>query len=620
MQTPITVLITQCLQRDFVAPGDPHDPLPNVLHVGRDEAIRLLGPEPEHGPLAQLMAWARGGTLEPGASARGPAEIVHIRDWHDPSDPAQAAHLAQFGSHCVAGTPGATLVLELERGAAGRSQEVFVEATGLNDFEGTRLAATLAGVRERHGGAPLRVGVIGVWTEAKVTFLLYDLKTRLGIDHLATCSALTASASRAQHFNALDQLRRILGVQVFDGVGDFIEWLSPGAGATLEPPVSLSTVPAITFTDTDTHLSERDTQLLGHLYRDAARLELSPLGGGFSGATVLRTRAFDALGHELAPSVAKLGPRALVAAERVAFERVEGILGNAAPAVRAFADLGDRAGIKYAYAAMGAGPVTTFRKYYASGLAPSGPSALVDPLPVLSVVFDEILARFHAAATLERLELLAYYGFASRFAGGVRERVDGLFGPTPETVTFLPDYTLPHVARFYDDLDTFAPVFARRSEKQTVAYVHGDLNGANILLDGAGNVWIIDFFHAHRGHAIKDLAKLENDLLFIFTPLADEAELAQAITLSRALRGVHDLTAPLGDPPPEVTAPALVRAWRVLQWLRDRVGRLSPDPRGLSVALLRYAVHTLSFDESSLLQKRWAFAAACGHAEDVRRA
>ena len=38
-----TVLITQCLQRDFVDPIGPHDPLPNLLHVGYSEAARLLG-------------------------------------------------------------------------------------------------------------------------------------------------------------------------------------------------------------------------------------------------------------------------------------------------------------------------------------------------------------------------------------------------------------------------------------------------------------------------------------------------------------------------------------------------------------------------------------------------
>ena len=54
-----TVLITQCLQRDFVDPIGPHDPLPNLLHVGYAEAARLLGTEPPAGPLAQLINWAR---------------------------------------------------------------------------------------------------------------------------------------------------------------------------------------------------------------------------------------------------------------------------------------------------------------------------------------------------------------------------------------------------------------------------------------------------------------------------------------------------------------------------------------------------------------------------------
>jgi hypothetical protein len=38
--TPLmtTILITQCLQRDFADPIGPHDPLPNLLCVGCSEA------------------------------------------------------------------------------------------------------------------------------------------------------------------------------------------------------------------------------------------------------------------------------------------------------------------------------------------------------------------------------------------------------------------------------------------------------------------------------------------------------------------------------------------------------------------------------------------------------
>jgi protein-tyrosine phosphatase len=535
--------------------------------------------------------------------------VLHIRDWHDAADPAQREHLALFGAHCLRDTPGAALVLGLDEGR--RANERFVDAVGLNDFDGTDLAARLDEIRARVG-EPLRVGVVGVWTEAKVTFLLYELATRCGITDLGTCSALTASASRAQHFNALDQLRRLLGVRVLDGVGDFVHWLRPEAEGIRLPPVRGGARPALAWRDEAQALDPTDEDLLALLYRDSAKLELAPIGGGFSGARVLRVRGWDALGHEQAPSVAKLGPRALVAAERVAFERVEGILGNSAPGVRGFADLGERAGIKYAYAAMGAVSVRTFKSLYAAGVA----QRTVDE--VLERVFDEVLAPFHAAAQYEPLPLLEYYGFAPRYAAGVRDRVADLFGDRADVLRFPGGYEVPHPATFCERLDQL-PRYP--GESHFVSYVHGDLNGANILLDARDNVWLIDFFHAHRGHVLKDVAKLENDLLYIFTPI-EESDLEEALIITQALRAVRDLREPLPRRLPGLKRRGLRRAWATLRTLRAigaRLCREDRDPAQLSVALLRYAVHTLWFDEASPAQKRWALAAAGGHGEDVTR-
>ena len=65
----------------------------------------------------------------------------------------------------------------------------------------------------------------------------------------------------------------------------------------------------------------------------------------------------------------KLGPNRTIAPEPAAFEQVEGVLGNNAPSVRGFADLGDRAGLKYAYAAMGQGQVQTLQAMFAADAA-----------------------------------------------------------------------------------------------------------------------------------------------------------------------------------------------------------------------------------------------------------
>jgi hypothetical protein len=153
-----------------------------------------------------------------------------------------------------------------------------------------------------------------------------------------------------------------------------------------------------------------------------------------------------------------------------------------------------------------------------------------------------------------------------------------------------------------------------------VAYVHGDLNAANILVDAHHNVWVIDFFQAGPGHVLKDLAKFENDLLYLLTPIEDASQLLEALAITRALRSVTDLQAKLPDRPDQVRSPQFVRAWDVLRVLRRIGGQLCHEdrhPLQLQVALLRYAVHTLSFPEASPLQKQSALAAACSLADQI---
>jgi protein tyrosine phosphatase (PTP) superfamily phosphohydrolase (DUF442 family) len=447
------------------------------------------------------------------------------------------------------------------------------------------------------------VGVVGVWTEAKVSFLLYDLKTRMGIDALATCSALTASASRAQHFNALEQLGRILGVQVFDSVGAFASWLAPGSAPRL-PRAPTRFGVATEVAAPGAPLGKEDADIVAYLYRDSAKVSLAPLSGGFSGALVFKAGSVDALGHQQAPSVLKLGPHALIAKERVAYERVEEILGNSAPSVRGFVDLGERAGIKYSYAAMGQGAVRTLKHLFDH-------DAPVEKLEeILRDVFEQILDRLYAAASYERCPVLAHYGFSAEHTAKVKESV--------ARVAHQGDAGA-RLVRFYEEFLAEAP--PPREAFHYVSYVHGDLNAANVLLDGRDNVWIIDFFHTARGHVLKDVAKMENDLLYILTPLATPGELAEAVRVTDALRAVQDLRTPLSEAPPDgVRAPALLRAWRCLRVLRGVAGRLCREdrhPLQLWAPLLRFSAHTLTFDESSPLQKAWALEAAAGWADAI---
>ncbi|MDE3086835.1 MAG: isochorismatase family protein, partial [Acidobacteriota bacterium] len=599
-----SVLITQCLQRDFVDPIGPHDPLPNLLHVGHAESTRLLGPFPSTGPLAQLVDWAR-------SLPEDEIDVVHIRDWHDPADPSQREHLERFGAHCVKGSRGARLVLGMDDATTRGANEHLVDSLTLNDLEGTDLAALLERIAGADGTASLRVGVVGVWTEAKVSFLLYDLKTRLGIDDLATCSALTASASRVQHFNALSQLEKILGVRCFESLADFVDWLRPGSELQL-PPHPRGFEPRIDAGATQGGIDPDDRAIVAHLFRDSTDVDLEPLTGGYSGCLVWRATSEDALGHRQAPSVVKVGPNRTIAQERVSFERVEAVLGNNAPRIQGYVDLGDRAGVKYSYAAMGQGGVRTLQEMFRADLPTRRLVGLVRE------VFEQVLGPLYAAAQFERMPLLEHYGFSPALAEGVRRAVDALgFGDRP-VIEFPGGLTLPSVCGFYEGFLGRHRVPAH--DYHYVAYVHGDLNPANVLVDAHENVWVIDYSHAGPGHVLKDLAKFENDLLYLLTPVEGPEELRQAIAITTALRAVADLRAPLPEAVDGVHSPQLVRAWEVLRVLRRTVGDLCHEDRHpiqLQVALLRYAAHTLGFPEASPGQKQWALASACSHAEQI---
>jgi nicotinamidase-related amidase len=100
------VLITQCLQNDFVKPLASGEPLPNQLHIGHNESRRLVGVDKANGPVGRFMSWVD-------SQPANQLSTIHIRDWHDPKCDQQKNHLAQFGQHCIQGTAGAEFIFDV---------------------------------------------------------------------------------------------------------------------------------------------------------------------------------------------------------------------------------------------------------------------------------------------------------------------------------------------------------------------------------------------------------------------------------------------------------------------------------------------------------------------------
>jgi 2-polyprenyl-3-methyl-5-hydroxy-6-metoxy-1,4-benzoquinol methylase len=78
----------------------------------------------------------------------------------------------------------------------------------------------------------------------------------------------------------------------------------------------------------------------------------------------------------------------------------------------------------------------------------------------------------------------------------------------------------------YTLVDWWNHAAVRDRQQSTEAFVHGDLHGDNVLLTGRGNsieVRLIDFGLSGRGHAYRDLAKLERDLCLFVKSVRDDS-------------------------------------------------------------------------------------------------
>ncbi|MCB1159242.1 MAG: isochorismatase family protein, partial [Leptospiraceae bacterium] len=587
-----SILITQCLQNDFVKPIDRYEPMPNALHVGYEEARRLLGERVEDSPVNRVIDWAY-------HTEENELKIIHIRDWHDDTDPKQKEHLSQFGKHCIKNSVGADFVFK-EFIKYDRSHTIL-NASGLNDFIDTNLDELLS----VHKNKKTKIGLMGVWTEAKITFLAYDIKTRYPDFEIMVCTALTASSSRNMHFIALEQMAEILGVQIVSSIADFTNFLTGTQPAISIRKNSRVGDARLNFSPPNYTVSDTDKILLQYLFRDTTEVNFHCLDGGFSGNVVLKARAKDIYGHSQSPSVVKIGKRELIAKERINFERIQEVLGNNAPSVVDFAELEDRGAIKYRYAAMlDNNEVRTFQKLY----------ALSDDLQeienILRIVFTQQLGKMYSAANHETLNLMQYYDFTDKYAVSIRQRVEHLTGHKAEGESLsLHGHNLPNVCYFYErDLKNLKETVPA---PHYVSYIHGDLNGANILIDGQKNVWLIDFFHTHRGHILKDLIKFENDLLFIFMEIHSKKEFHEAVKLLNVLLNLEDLGVPLENfaRKEDFTFPQIQKAFQTICILRSFYPELiqtDRSPYQYYVAIMRYAMHTMSFDESNEFQKQLA--------------
>jgi len=340
----------------------------------------------------------------------------------------------------------------------------------------------------------------------------------------------------------------------------------------------------------------------------ALRMMRVTSGRGGCGVVIARPSFGGVMGEDMA---IKLGPRKSVMTEFDNYQRwVEPFAAVRSTQLRGRPVRTSHLGaIKYTFVGERAGRLVHFNDYY-----------LRDDVPVASIaetlryLFEECCELWYKSKRRpdekERIPLDVWYRdqlpFYDKHVEELHEVVEGLVhGEPPPACHFRrqgPDRL--EVTLGDETLSLPDPVYfaleAKSSERgedffpvpSLVAITHGDLNGTNILVDGEGKAWLIDFFKTGWGPALRDLAELESVVKFEL--LQTEGLLAR-YALERASLGPRSLRHPIQVESPSPPA-ELGRAAAAVQQLRALACEVADtdDPREYCIGSLFYALKEMS--------------------------
>jgi len=185
-----------------------------------------------------------------------------------------------------------------------------------------------------------------------------------------------------------------------------------------------------------------------------------------------------------------------------------------------------------------------------------------------------------------------------------------------------------------------------------LCFVHGDLHGDNIMVDGRDNRFLIDFGKTGLGHCLEDITWLESHVLLSYTDFATDEELAEVLSLVLALAPpdgisiescgetaldavVDSRTETWRTAGGKLVCPRVLAMWSVVKRLRKHLGvtltnlaAIAPGDRAkearqvgqmAGLLFLRNSLFFLTARENRdrLRSRKFALALACAYAQAV---
>lgn len=441
------------------------------------------------------------------------------------------------------------------------------------------------------GSAALKFLVVGCHTEERILAIAAFLKRILGFTDVAVSSHLVGSATLEAHQAALRYNLPALGVRVFLDLEETATYagLDPAALADLDAHPC-----AIGPPEAREALGEHQRRIVELLCLHWTRAELRPLAGGFSGSQLFLADGWKGDAHT-EPMVVKIDAFQQMRRELDGYHQVKDFFGKHVPTFGYPVTVGDSIGVAMELAAMEGSPQT------------------------LQDTFEEAESEEAVGHFMLRLEkalsLLSQklYKNTSETAWVVPYRVFGLH--TEQQLIWLRENAncvLRYVAANHggearvdpEQLAGMVRLIASNQDGVTteVCLTHGDLNLANVICDEGNNIWFIDWTHSGPAPVETDFAKLENDVKFVMSKAFDGGDLSRLQRFEEYLLAQRIPADVDGLPDSLKFAKWDLRFRKILgavRRIRQQCFALKEADDWLvyRVALLKYAMHTLSFDK-----------------------
>lgn len=447
-------------------------------------------------------------------------------------------------------------------------------------------------VSKPKGGHRIRFLLVGCHTDKRIFIAATFLRDVLGFENVAVCSHLVGSPIREAHLASLMHGFPSSGVRVFLDLGQAAKFVGfdSSAFSTFECHPC-----RITPTEARRALGAERRTIIEFLCMHWTKAELKPLQGGYTGSLLFLANGWKGPSRT-EPMVLKVDRYSQMRREIEGYQEVKDLFGKNVPTFTYPVTLGESTGVGMELAAMEGRPETLQDSFEAA----EGDESTSRFMRRLGKALDLVAGKLYRN-TRTSSWVVPY----RRFELHTQQQLDWLRANVSYVVEYADQAKASEMPMPVEGIENMLRLIAANEDgvESEVCLAHGDLNLKNVICDEGDNIWFIDWTHSDLYPVEMDFAKIENDVKFVMSKQFEVDDLPR-------LRRFEEYLLANREP---AEANRLPKALTFVKWdlrfrkVLDAVRRIRQTCFSLKnekddwltyrVALLKYALHTLSFDE-----------------------